>query len=129
MTKTDPIIAVKDVEKSSEWYQTLLGCKSAHGGAEFDVLRDETNEVILCLHLWEAHGHPTMADQSILPGNGLILYFRTDNLETVRNNAENLSCIIEKEIHLSPNSHKREFALRDPDGYYLIISEFHNYGG
>jgi hypothetical protein len=27
MTKIDPIIAVKDVEASSKWYQSVFGCK------------------------------------------------------------------------------------------------------
>jgi hypothetical protein len=32
--RPQPLIAVTDVEASSRWYQRLLGCKSAHGGAE-----------------------------------------------------------------------------------------------
>ena len=127
--KTDPIIAVKDVKASSQWYQTLLGCTGAHGGDEFELLRSDKGEVLLCLHKWGLGEHPTMEDPSILPGNGLILYFRTENLEQKRKNAEILGAKIEEELHMNPNSHNREFSLRDPDGYYLTITEYHNYGG
>lgn len=128
MTKLDPIIAVNDVEASSQWYQGLLACKSVHGGKEFDVLSDEHGAVLLCLHQWGAHEHPTMLDPSITAGNGLILYFRTDNMEAIRENAERLGNPIAEEVHLNENSTKREFSLRDPDGYYVTITEFHTYG-
>jgi len=129
MIKSDTIIAVKDVEKSSKWYQSLLACKSIHGGSEFDVLVDENNEVIISLHKWSEHEHPTMIDENITAGNGLILYFRTDTMDAIRANADSIDCTIEEDIHLNPNSNKRQFCLRDLDGYYLIISEFHNYLG
>jgi len=38
MIKIDPIIAVKDVEASSKWYQSVFGYRSMHGGKEFDIL-------------------------------------------------------------------------------------------
>ena len=47
MTKIDPIIAVKDVEKSAKWYENIFGCKRKHGGDEFAVLVSE-NEEVLC---------------------------------------------------------------------------------
>lgn len=129
MIKTDPIIAVKDVEQSSKWYQFLLGCRSRHGGKEFDVLVSEEKEVILCLHKWGEHEHPTMMKEDSNVGNGLILYFRTDQLDSIRANAEKTGSPIEREIQVNPNTQKREFSLRDPDGYYLTITEFHSYGG
>ncbi|MEM6632634.1 MAG: VOC family protein [Bacteroidota bacterium] len=129
MMKIDPIIAVQDVEASSKWYQSLLGCKSAHGGKEFDMLVDESGEVLFCLHKWGIDEHPAMVDSSITPGNGLILYFRTEALDQKRKNAEILGAKIEAELHLNPNSHNREFSLRDPDGYYITLTEYHNYGG
>ena len=129
MAKLDPIIAVKDVEASSNWYQSLLQCKSLHGGKEFDILVDENDEVLICLHKWEQHGHPTMANPRITPGNGLILYFRTENMAGIRQNASEMGYAVEEEVHLNPNSTKMEFSLRDPDGYFLTISDFHNYDG
>ena len=36
---------------------------------------------------------------------------------------------VEDEIQLSPNSRRKEFSLRDPNGYYITIAEFHKYEG
>ena len=130
MIKIDPIIAVKDVEASSKWYQQVFECRRVHGGSEtFAVLVSENDEVLLCLHKWEEHLHPTMKNPGITPGNGLILYFRTENMDAIRQNVEEIGSIIEEDIHLNPNSLKKEFSLRDPDGYFLTITEFHTYEG
>ena len=129
MIKNEPIIAVKDVEVSSIWYQTLFDCKDLHGGSRFAILTDKNGEVLLCLHKWKEDEHPTMLDPNITPGNGLILYFRTQNLEKIWGNAKKLGANLEKDIHLNPNSGKEEFSLRDMDGYYLTISRYHEYGG
>jgi predicted enzyme related to lactoylglutathione lyase len=129
MAKLDPIIAVKDIEASSAWYQSVFSWKSLHGGKDFDVLVAENDEIILCLHQWEQDDHPTMVNPAITPGNGLILYFRTENMDTIRQNVERLGYAVEEDVHVNPNSTKREFSLRDPDGYYLTITEFHKYDG
>lgn len=129
MAKMDTIIAVRDVEASSEWYRSVLECRSMHGGKEFDILVADDDEVLLCLHKWGEHSHPTMTDPNITPGNGLILYFRTEHMNTIRQNVERLGYAIAEDVHLNPNSMKKEFSLRDPDGYYITITEFHKYDG
>ena len=73
MTRLDPIIAVKDIEASSRWYQKIFELRNNHGGDHFSVLMSEDDEIILCLHKWEEHNHPTMTNASITPGNGLLL--------------------------------------------------------
>ena len=127
MTKLDPIIAVKNVELSSLWYRQIFGFRRTHGGNEFAVLVSENDEILLCLHKWEEHHHPTMTNLSITPGNGLILYFRTENMNEIRQNVEKNGGNVEEDIQLNPNSLQKEFSLRDPDGYYLTITEFHKY--
>jgi hypothetical protein len=129
MIKVDPIIAVRDIETSSKWYQSVFDCRSMHGGKEFDILVAENDEVLICLHQWGAHEHPTMTDPKMTPGNGLILYFRTNSMNLIRQNVEKMGYAIEEDIHLNPNSTKKEFSLRDPDGYYWTITEFHEYKG
>jgi len=125
-TKIDPIIAVKDVEASSKWYQSVFDCRSMHGGKEFDILVTENDEILICLHKWGEDQHPTMINPGITPGNGLILYFRTENMDVIRQNVEKIGGSIAEDLHLNPNSRKKEFSLRDPDGYYLTITEFHS---
>ncbi|HEY8927981.1 MAG TPA: VOC family protein [Mucilaginibacter sp.] len=125
--KLDPIIAVKNIEASSNWYQSVFNWRSLHGGGHFDVLVNDKGEVELCLHPWQRDEHPTMINPDVTPGNGLILYFRTGRMNAIRQNVERMGYAIEDDIHQNPNSMKMEFALRDPDGYFLIISEFHKY--
>jgi len=127
--KVDPIIAVKNVEESSKWYQSIFDCRSTHGGNEFDILVSKNNDVLLCLHKWGEHDHPTMKSADNGFGNGLILYFRTENMEQIRENLRKIDYAIEEEIQWSPNSRKKEFSLRDPDGYYITVAEFHKYEG
>lgn len=129
MIKIDPIIAVKDVTVSAQWFESVLDCKRKHGGNDFAVLVDENNTVLICLHKWGEHEHPTMLNSDITPGNGLILYYKTNNLDSILQNVEQMNYPIEEGIHINPNSGKREFSLRDPNGYYLTITEYHEYEG
>src|SRR5690606_38424816 len=122
MVRTEPIIAVKDVQKSSKFYQKLFNCKSEHGGETFEILTNE-NVVILCLNQWGDHEHPPMLNPEKEVGNGLILFIRVDNLTESFQNAEKLKANVVKEIHYNENSLKEQFTLRDLYGYYLFISE------
>lgn len=129
MTKLDLMIAVKDVEASSEWYRKIFGFNNAHGGNHFAVLTNKDNEIILCLHAWERDGHPTMVNQNLTAGNGLLLYFRTSDWMGVKHNLEKIGWAPEEEIHLNTNSLRQEFSFRDPDGYFITVTEFHIYEG
>jgi catechol 2,3-dioxygenase-like lactoylglutathione lyase family enzyme len=125
--RLDSIIAVKDLEASSKWYQKIFGLRKNHDSNHFAVLVSDDNEITLCLHPWGNHQHPTMTNPNITPGNGLILYFRTVNMNIIYENALKAGCAIEEDIHLNPNSRKKEFSFRDPDGYFLTVTEFHKY--
>jgi len=127
--KIDPILAVNDVEKSAQWYQSVFDWKSIHGGKTFDVLTDQEGEVMLCLHKWGEHDHPSMISPGLSVGNGLILYFRTSKIDEIRKNITELAYAVDAEIDLNPNSGMKEFSLKDVDGYSLIISEYHEYQG
>lgn len=127
--KVDPIIAVKDIATSAKWYHSVLGCNRKHEGDEFAVLVSENDEVLLCLHKWGEHEHPTMKDSSITAGNGLILYFKTDDINAIYKKVEEEGFNIKSKLEQNPNSTKMEFSLRDPDGYYITITEYHTYEG
>ena len=129
MTRLDPIIAVENVEASANWYRQVFGFNRQHGGNEFAVLVNEDGEIVLALHQWGAHDHPTMLKPATTAGNGLILYFRTTRIDSIRQNLRDMDAVVEQEMHVNPNSLKAEFSVRDPDGYYLSISQFHEYGG
>ena len=44
--RPQPLICVHDVEASSRWYQRLLGCRSAHGGPEYERLVDDFDAAV-----------------------------------------------------------------------------------
>ena len=48
--KTEVMLFVNDVQKSSLWYQNLLGAKSGHGGPEYEMILDQEDELLFQLH-------------------------------------------------------------------------------
>jgi catechol 2,3-dioxygenase-like lactoylglutathione lyase family enzyme len=124
MKRTWTIIGVRDVPSSFKWYQALFGQPdSAPGHDSWGQILDTDGTVLLCLHQWGAHEHPTlMSPDTATPGNGLLLFFRVDDYEIALNRARALVDRFEEEPHLNPNTQTREFSLRDPDGYYVTIS-------
>lgn len=125
MTRTWTIIGVRDVGRSFAWYQTLFGQPaSAPAHDHFGQLLDTDGTVLLCLHQWSTHGHPSLLSPDVAtPGNGLLLFFRVDNFDVSLANARTLVPQFEEEPHVNPNTTTREFSLRDPDGYYVTVSD------
>ena len=124
MKRTWTIIGVGDVPGSFKWYQSLLGLPEARPGHDyFAQILDRDGTVLLCLHQWGAHEHPTLmsADKGT-PGNGLLLFFRVDDFDMALERARALVAQFEEEPHVNPNTQTMEFSLRDPDGYYVTIS-------
>jgi catechol 2,3-dioxygenase-like lactoylglutathione lyase family enzyme len=121
------IIAVADVAKSFNWYQSLFGqpaTQPAHD--DWGQILDADGTVLLCLHQWGAHGHPTLTSPDRgTPGNGLILFFRVDDFDKALARARRLVARFEEEPHVNPSTGTAEFSLLDPDGYYVMISALH----
>jgi catechol 2,3-dioxygenase-like lactoylglutathione lyase family enzyme len=125
MTRLWTIVGVHDVPASMRWYQALLGLSPtppAH--AYFGQVPGADGTVLLALHAWGAHEHPSLTSpETASPGNGLLLFFRVDDYEAALARARALVPRFDEEPHTNPNTRTREFALRDPDGYYVTISE------
>jgi catechol 2,3-dioxygenase-like lactoylglutathione lyase family enzyme len=124
MKRTWTIIAVGDVAASFKWYQSLFGQpETSPGHDHFGQILDADGTVLLCLHAWGAHEHPTlMSADDATPGNGLLLFFRVDDFDLAVPRARALVTRLEEEPHVNPNTGTEEFSLRDPDGYYVTIS-------
>jgi catechol 2,3-dioxygenase-like lactoylglutathione lyase family enzyme len=129
--RAQPFIECRDVEASSRFYQQLLGCKSAHGGREYERLVDPrlhhtqwgTDGLILQLHAWEAdHHHQHPGDPTQPVGNGVALWFEVDDFDDVVARGRKLGARIIMDVHLNPNAQHREFWLADPDGYTVVIA-------
>ncbi|MDB4889386.1 MAG: glyoxalase [Gemmatimonadetes bacterium] len=124
MKRTWTIIGVRDVAGSFKWYQSLLGVPASTPAHDhFGQIVDSDGTVLLCLHEWGAHEHPSlMSPDHAAPGNGLLLFFRVDDFEMTLRRAHTLIARLEEEPHVNTNTGTMEFSLRDPDGYYVTIS-------
>jgi predicted enzyme related to lactoylglutathione lyase len=120
------IVGVRDVGSSVKWYQSLFGqAETFPAHEDFGQIVDTDGTVLLCLHQWGAHGHPTLASpDAATPGNGLLLFFRVDDFDLALTRARALVSRFEEQPHVNPNTQTLEFSLRDPDGYYVTISAF-----
>lgn len=124
MKRTWTIIGVGNVASSFEWYRSLLGLPEvlpAHD--DFGQILDSDGTVLLCLHAWGAHEHPSLTSPDRgKPGNGLLLFFRVDDFDLALPRARALVTRLEEEPHMNPKTGTMEFTLRDPDGYYVMIN-------
>jgi catechol 2,3-dioxygenase-like lactoylglutathione lyase family enzyme len=125
MKRTWTIIGVRDVPASFKWYQALFGHSAALPAHDyFGQILDSDGTVLLCLHEWGAHEHPSLMNpNNRLPGHGLLLFFRVDDFDQALQRARSLVTRLEEAPHVNPNTQTREFSLRDPDGYYVTISD------
>jgi catechol 2,3-dioxygenase-like lactoylglutathione lyase family enzyme len=124
MKRTWTIIGVRDVSFSFNWYQSLFGqAETAPGHEHWGQICDSDGTVLLCLHQWGSHEHPSlMSPDEGLAGNGLLMFFRVDDFEPALQRARALVPRLDEEPHVNPATGTKEFALRDPDGYYVMVS-------
>lgn len=104
MKRTWTIIGVNNVGTSFTWYQSLFG-QSATGPEHdyFGQLLDSDGTVLLCLHAWGAHEHPSlMTPDRATPGNGLLLFFRVDDFDKSLQRARDLVPQFDEEPCVKP---------------------------
>jgi hypothetical protein len=118
-----PMIAVRNVSASAEWYCRLLACQSDPVADDFVRLRHE-DRVLLLVHGREAEEHGAwepIARGRV--GDGFLLWILTEDFDGVYDRARSLRAEILVEPHRNADDEGREFTLRDPDGYAIAISE------
>lgn len=118
-----PMISVTDVERSSRWYQRLLGASSGHGGPEYEQLLAGGRIVLQLHHLETGHHHGTIGDPALPVGNGLALWFEMTDFDAAAARAQGAGTELVADVHLNPNAGHREIWLRDPDGYLVVLAE------
>src|SRR5258708_15607122 len=113
MKRTWTIIGVNDVRASFQWYQSLFGQpETAPAHDEFGQLLDSDGTVLLCLHEWGAHEHPSlMSPDRATPGNGLLLFFRVDDFDLALQRARGLVARLEEDAHMEPKTRTNELAV------------------
>jgi catechol 2,3-dioxygenase-like lactoylglutathione lyase family enzyme len=124
MNRTWTIIGVDDVAVSFAWYLSLLGLPQSPPHHDyFGQVADEDGTVLLCVHRWGDHDHPSLTSpERATPGNGLLLFFRVDDFDGALSRARTLVPRLDEEPHRNPDTGTMEFSLRDPDGYHVSIS-------
>jgi catechol 2,3-dioxygenase-like lactoylglutathione lyase family enzyme len=124
--RAQPLLVVDDVEASSRWYQRLLGAQSAHGGSEYERLTVD-GELILQLHAWDVdHHHGNLGDPAKPRGNGVLVWFETDDFDRAVTRAGELGAEVVLAPHRNPpegdgGPNHREIWLRDPNGYTVVV--------
>src|SRR5260370_1528478 len=124
MKRTWTIIGVADVPKSFKWYQSLLGLPETAPAHDYfgQIVDYSDGTVLLCLHQWGAHEHPSLTSPHYAqPGNGLLLFFRVDNFEVALQRARSLPQPLEEEPPVNPNTGTPELSLRDRHRYYAPL--------
>lgn len=122
-----PLICVRDVEASSRWYQRLLGCRSAHGGPDYERLEAD-GQLRLQLHRWDvAHDHGPIGDPAVAHGNGVLLWFEVDDFDEAAARGVELKAEVVIPRHRNPpdgdgGPNHWELWLKDPDGYTVVLA-------
>ena len=126
--RPQPLLAVRDVEASSRWYQRLLGCRSDHGGKEYERLVDGDRLIPQLHDLDIDHHHGTIGDPAQVRGNGVLLWFEIDDFDAAAARAGELGAEVVLPVHRNPPEGEpggpahRELWLRDPDGYTVVLA-------
>ena len=123
------LIAVRDVEASSRWYQQLLGLQSDHGGPHYERLLAD-GVLVLQLHNWQTgHHHGQVGDPGVEAGNGVLVWFgEVADFDAVVERAAHMRATIVVPPHRNPPEGRgagpghREVWIKDLDGYTVVIA-------
>jgi predicted enzyme related to lactoylglutathione lyase len=127
--RPQPMIAVRDVEASSRWYQELLCLESDHGGPEYERLLADGALVLQLHHRETEHHHGLIGDPHSNVGNGVLLWFGdVADFDGVVARSERLGAPVVLPPHRNPPEGQgngpghREIWIKDPDGYTVVIA-------
>jgi catechol 2,3-dioxygenase-like lactoylglutathione lyase family enzyme len=119
------LIAVSDVRASSRWYGKLLAADLLpdHPHRDFYDRVFSSGRLILQLHAWDEEHHPNLVKADAAPpGHGVLLWFQVNDFDAAVERARELGAEVIEEPHVNAAPQHREMWLRDPDGYFVVIS-------
>lgn len=123
--ESQPLIAVRDVRASSNWYAELLGSDrlAEHEHRDRYDRLSSAGRIILQLHAWDVEDHPNLINANAAPrGHGVLLWFQLADFDAAVARANKLGAEIILPPHVNPAPQHREIWLRDPDGYVVVIA-------
>lgn len=115
------MIQVADVAATSRWYQDVVGLVSAHGGDEYEMLM-AGDQLVLQLHRWEAHEHGFLGSPDLPVGNGMSIWFETDEFDAAVARVTAAGAEVREGPGWNPLAHHNEITVRDPNGYVVVIN-------
>ncbi len=123
--RPQPLIAVRDVRASSNWYRKLLAAHSLpeheHRNTYDRILCD--GQLILQLHAWDEEDHPNLSNADAGPaGHGVLLWFEVSDFDAAVQRVRSLNAEILQEPHANQNSGQEEMWIRDPDQYVVVVA-------
>jgi len=124
-----PLLSVADVDVAGAFYAELLGGNDDHGGRHGFAVREYGRievggRLVLQLHaIGVDHHHGALAQPGVALGNGVAVWFATDEFDAAVQRARRLGAEIVHDVHVNPNARQREIWLRDPDGYLVVLAE------
>ena len=118
----EPLIAVRDLESSCHWYQSVLGLRSSAAGVDDETLLCG-ERVVMRLRPWDTRHHPHLGRPDVRArGNGMLLWFRTDDFDAAVLRVRQQAAQVLEGPGVDPNHGRREIWLRDPDGYVVVLA-------
>ena len=107
--------------------QRLLGCRSGHGGPQYERLVQD-DRLLLQLHRWDVeHDHGPIGDPALPHGNGVLLWFEVSDFDDATTRVAELQAPVVLPRHRNPpdgngGPNHWEVWLRDPDGYTVVLA-------
>lgn len=120
--KPEPLITVRSVNDSAKFYCQLLGAQRGHEGDNYaQILLD--GEMIMQIHDFDSDpNHEPLGDASLPLGNGVVLWFETDDVESLETRIEEFGIKLDREPFENEFAKQTEFWLHDPDGYQVVVA-------
>ena len=117
MKYTGTLIAVKDIEKSKQFYHDVLGLDVV---ADFGANVTLTGGVVLqTLETWQSFIH---TDDVTLKNNAGELYFETEDMDAFSRHLESFDICYVHKLHEHPWG-QRVIRFYDPDGHIIEAAE------
>jgi catechol 2,3-dioxygenase-like lactoylglutathione lyase family enzyme len=116
------MLVVRDVQRSSLFYQQVLGAESGHGGDEYEQIVSG-GEILLQLHDFDVEDHHgPLADPGQPVGNGFLVWFEVADFDAAVERVRATGAPLARDAHTNPNALHQEIWVRDPDGYLVVLA-------
>lgn len=114
MMNNQTIITVNDLQKSVEWYTSVLG---------FEKLEEKEDSIDLKIYdKFALRIHKVLDDTNEQRGDGVTLRFEFDNFDEVLSELQRQSIQIVEGPYFNSETALSEAMILDPDGYEVVLT-------